>query len=193
MPQSFSLSEREKKFCGSLAHKSIEYFFDNGALLKVEKEDVPEKLLEKKACFVTLTKNGNLRGCIGHLEAVRPLYVGIIENAVNAAFCDSRFPPLGRDELSSLKVEVSVLTDPIEVKFSSCDVLLKKISAGKDGLIIQKGDCSATFLPSVWEELPEKEEFLSHLCLKAGLSAEEWRLPGIRVLKYGAIKAGENI
>ncbi|MFA5357889.1 MAG: AmmeMemoRadiSam system protein A [archaeon] len=193
MPQSFSLNKKEKFFCVSLARRSIKYFFDTGGLMPLEEKEISKKLFEKKACFVTLTMKGNLRGCIGHLEAIQPLYIDIIENAVNAAFRDSRFSPLERTELSALKIEVSILTDAIEMKFSSPADLLKKISAGKDGLILQKRGCSATFLPSVWEELLTKEEFLSHLCLKAGLSPDEWRLPGVKVFKYGAIKAIESI
>jgi AmmeMemoRadiSam system protein A len=189
MGSKFSLNEKEKNFCVSLARKSIEHFFSDGTLLKADEKNVPKKLLDKRACFVTLTKKGNLRGCIGHLEAIQPLYLDIIENAVNAAFQDPRFNPLMRSELSDSKIEVSVLTDAVEIEFSSPTDLLKKIVAGEDGLIIRKGYRSATFLPSVWEEIKTKEEFLSHLCLKAGLAPDEWAKPGIKIFRYGAIKA----
>ncbi|MCX6800898.1 MAG: AmmeMemoRadiSam system protein A [Candidatus Diapherotrites archaeon] len=192
MGSKFSLNEKEKKFCVSLARKSIEYFFSGGALLKLSEKVVPKNLLEEKACFVTLTNGSELRGCIGHLDAMQPLYLDIIENAVNAAFQDSRFNPLSKNELSDLKIEVSVLTDAVEMKFSSPADLLKKIVAGKDGLIIRKGFRSATFLPSVWEEIETKEEFLSHLCLKAGLAPDEWVRLGMRVFRYGAILATEE-
>jgi AmmeMemoRadiSam system protein A len=191
MPQSYSLNEKEKKECVALARKAISHFLERGKLLDADRKGVSEKLREKKASFVTLTKNGVLRGCVGHLEARKPLYKDIIESAVSAAFRDDRFPQLEKSELGEIRIGVSVLTDPIEINFESPEELLEKIEAGKDGLIIQKGYRSATFLPSVWDEIKTKEAFLGHLCLKAGLSVDEWKKPGMKVQKYGAIKAEE--
>jgi AmmeMemoRadiSam system protein A len=197
MSKEFSLSDSEKKFCASLARKSIEYYIKNGELLELSEKEINgksflKKLLEEKACFVTLMEGGELRGCIGHLVKMKPLYLDIIENAVNAAFEDPRFPPLSREELLKIKIEVSVLTEPAPLEYSSPEDLLKKLRAGTDGLIIRKGYASATFLPSVWEELPKKEEFLAHLCLKAGLSSDAWKEKGLKVERYEAIKAEEE-
>jgi len=190
--ESFSLSSAEKKFCVSLAKRSIEYSFTHEGLLRLNDEElalVPKKLLEKKACFVTLMINNKLKGCIGHLVPVQLLFKDIISNAYSAAFSDIRFNPLEEKEFESLTIEVSILTDPIDLKYSDSKDLLKKIVAGKDGLIIRKGYFSATFLPSVWEDLPKKEDFLSELCQKAGLSPKEWQKGDLIVQRYYAIKA----
>ena len=190
----FDLTKSEKDFCIKLARESIEFSLKNEGILKLKEHELnvlPENLLEKKACFVTLTINKKLRGCIGHLNAVQPLYKDIIENAYSAAFSDPRFDSLNENEFSSVKIEVSILTEPENLKYTDSNDLLKKIVKGKDGLIISKGYHSATFLPSVWEEIDSKEEFLSHLCLKAGLLQEEWKLPNLKVKRYYSIKAKE--
>ncbi len=192
--QEFFLDDTERTYCTVLARKSIDFALANNSLFKLSAEEVksiPKKLLEKKACFVTLTIDGDLRGCIGHLVAIQALYLDIIENAFSAAFSDPRFPSLSKKEFSKLKIEVSVLTIPVELNFSSPSELLEKLVVGKDGLIITKGQRSATFLPSVWRELPQKEDFLSHLCMKAGLGDEEWLSPGLKVQRYYSIKASE--
>jgi len=191
MPQSFSPSDTDKKFCITLARKSIEYYLKSHVSLWVDEEVMPKKLKEKKACFVTITIDSRLRGCIGHLKAIQELYLDIIENATSSAFSDPRFPKLKQEELSKIKVEVSILTDPTPLTYTDSADLLKKIKVGKDGLIIKKGYNSATFLPSVWEQIPLKENFLSHLCVKAGLDVNEWRSGSLKVEKYEAIKAVE--
>ncbi len=188
----FFLTDDEKRLCVLLAKKSIIFYLENNSLLKLGEKEVsslPKKLLEKKACFVTLKIGEELRGCIGNLEAVQPLYIDIIENSFNAAFRDPRFFPLKQKEFDELEVEVSILTDPVDLSYSSANDLLKKIVAGEDGLIISKNYSKATFLPSVWEELPKKEDFLSHLCLKAGLASEEWKKGTLKIKRYYAIKA----
>ncbi len=143
------------------------------------------ELKEERATFVTLTLNGNLRGCIGMLEACRPLAEDITENAVSAAFRDPRFPPLSRDEFGDLKISISVLSPPEEMTFSSEADLLNQIRPGIDGLILQEGVRKGTFLPSVWEELPETAAFVEHLKLKAGLPAGYWS-DTLRVFRYTA-------
>ncbi|MEK6959477.1 MAG: AmmeMemoRadiSam system protein A [archaeon] len=189
----FYLSDKEKKYCVTLARKSIKYFLENNSKLKIDpkKDKVPKKLISRKACFVTLMINKQLRGCIGHLQTVQELYLDIIENAVNAAFNDPRFPALDESELKKIKIEVSVLTDPVELKFEGPNDLLAKIKQGVDGLIIRRGYYSATFLPSVWEEIKTKEEFLTELCIKAGMASDAWKMPGLKVQTYSAIKAKE--
>jgi len=146
--------------------------------------NIPE-LKEERATFVTLTINGSLRGCIGMLEACRPLAEDIAENAVSAAFRDPRFPPLSRDEFDDLKISISVLSPPEEMTFSSEADLLAQIRPGIDGLILQEGGRRGTFLPSVWEELPETELFFEHLKMKAGLPAGYWS-DTLRVFRYTA-------
>ena len=154
-----------------LARTAIEHY------LKYDKKyvprDIPDDLQVYRASFVTLTIDNELRGCIGHLESVQPLYMDVIENAIAAAFKDPRFPPLTEDEFVTVKIEVSALSRPETVTFNSKDELLESL-ASKPGVIIQKNGMSATFLPQVWEQLTEPEDFLGHLCQKAGLAADEW-------------------
>ncbi|MCX6803829.1 MAG: AmmeMemoRadiSam system protein B [Candidatus Diapherotrites archaeon] len=193
--EDFSLTPVEEKYCIDLAKKSIEFYLENNSILNLsglELKKVPKKLLEKKACFVTLTINGDLRGCIGNLTAYQPLFTEILENAVNAAFRDPRFEPLSKSELAKIKIEVSILTKPKELIFSDAEDLLSKICAGVDGLILSKGPYSATFLPSVWEDISKKEDFLTHLCQKAGLPKDEWKKSRIKVKRYYTIKAEES-
>jgi AmmeMemoRadiSam system protein B/AmmeMemoRadiSam system protein A len=134
--------------------------------------------------FVTLKINGQLRGCIGSLTASEPLSDGVRTNAINAAFRDPRFSPLTEKELPKVEIEVSILSEPQPLEYSDADDLIKKLRVHIDGVIIRKGHASATFLPQVWEQLPAPEEFLSHLCMKAGLGSEAWRNTKIEVLTY---------
>ena len=145
--------------------------------------DLPAELMEKRATFVTLTIGGHLRGCIGMLEACRPLAEDVAANARAAAFEDTRFEPLTKKEFEKLEIHISVLSPPKELKFCSEEDLLDQIQPDMDGLILQDGFRRGTFLPSVWEELPEKELFWAHLKLKAGLPADHWS-DTLRVFRY---------
>lgn len=127
-----------------------------------------EFLRSDGASFVTLTQNGNLRGCIGSIIAHRSLFDDIYHNAIAAGFGDPRFDPIERSELSGLTIEVSILTAPEPIIYTDFDDLLEKIEPHKDGLIIKRGIYQGTFLPQVWEQLPTKKEFLEHLAYKAG-------------------------
>jgi AmmeMemoRadiSam system protein B/AmmeMemoRadiSam system protein A len=134
--------------------------------------------------FVTLKLKGQLRGCIGSLSASEPLAEGVRRNAINAAFHDPRFAPLTEKELGQIEIEVSVLTEPQPLAFSDPQDLLRKLRPNVDGVIILQGYASATFLPQVWEQLPKKEDFLGHLCLKAGLPRDAWKRGKIEVTTY---------
>lgn len=135
--------------------------------------------------FVTLKIENQLRGCIGSLAATAPMAEGVRDNALNAALHDPRFPPLEKKELDAVQIEVSVLTEPVELEYTDADDLLAKLKPGVDGVIIKRGYASATFLPQVWEQLPRPESFLSHLCMKAGLPSDQWREGDLTVLVYG--------
>jgi AmmeMemoRadiSam system protein A len=168
-----------------LARRSIDYYLENDFPLKIGSDDLPfKKVSDKRACFVTLTKKGQLRGCVGHLEPVLPLYRDVIENAVAAAFFDTRFWPLTKEELKDLEIEISILTLPKRLDYKTPNELLSKLDKTKPGVIIQKGVHRATFLPQVWEELKSPENFLSHLCLKAGLTADNWKREPLEVFVY---------
>jgi AmmeMemoRadiSam system protein A len=145
----------------------------------------PESLMQERASFVTLSIEGQLRGCIGMLKACRPLIEDVAENARAAAFDDPRFPALQPEEFDQLEIHISVLSLPEELHFGSEAELLTQIRQGVDGLILRDGFHSGTFLPSVWAELPEKEQFLSHLKMKAGLPVDFWS-DELRVFRYTA-------
>lgn len=141
-------------------------------------------LLEKRGTFVTLTVGGRLRGCIGHLEASQPLHLDVAENALHAAFEDPRFPPLRPDELPGLEIEISVLGTTRPLSYRDPEDLLKQLAATRPGVIIAQGGRSATYLPQVWEEIPDPPAFLSSLCLKAGLPADAWQSGSLQVQTY---------
>jgi uncharacterized protein len=166
-----------------LARRSIAHGLDRGTPLRVDPGDYSEPLQAHRASFVTLHLHGALRGCIGHLEAVQPLVRDVAENAFAAAFRDPRFPPLSRQELTGLAVHISVLTPPQPMTFGSEADLLSQIRPGIDGLILAEGPARGTFLPSVWESLPEPRDFLNHLKRKAGLPADHWS-DRVRVQRY---------
>ncbi len=134
--------------------------------------------------FVTLKIGEDLRGCIGTLNGREPLVEGVRTYALNAAFHDPRFRPLTAEELSRVTIEVSVLTEPEPLRYDGATDLIARLRPHVDGVILRKGYASATFLPQVWEQLPKPEAFLSHLCLKAGLSADEWRKGQLEVQTY---------
>ncbi|MDR2379200.1 MAG: AmmeMemoRadiSam system protein A [Bifidobacteriaceae bacterium] len=135
------------------------------------------------AAFVTLTQGGDLRGCIGSLEAHRPLGLDVQSNAIDAAFGDPRFPPLAARELERTAIEVSVLSPPVPLEFADRDDLARRLRPGVDGLILQAAGRRGTFLPQVWEQLPTPELFLSHLVRKAGLPSRYWS-DEVRIWRY---------
>lgn len=166
-------------------HTLLQRFYpdqDHSALLG----DTQDDQVFNKHCgtFVTLKKKGALRGCIGSLTATEPLPAGVKRNTLNAAFHDPRFPPLKPEELRHIDIEVSILSEPQPLEYNDAADLLRKLRVHVDGLIIRKESTSATFLPQVWDQLPRKEDFLSHLCLKAGLAADTWRTAQLEVLTY---------
>ena len=142
----------------------------NGKEIKVS-DEIKKKYGEKKACFVTLTKNGDLRGCIGSLEAHQALYLDVIDNAINSGFNDYRFEPLEKDELEDVKIEISVLSIPKKLGLGKN--VFEKID-NKTGIILKNENGSATFLPQVWEQIPDKKIFLEELSRKAGLDKDAW-------------------
>jgi AmmeMemoRadiSam system protein A len=129
-------------------------------------------LTERGATFVTLKCNGELRGCIGSVRRQRPLGEDLAVNAVGAALRDPRFPPVTRDELSSIRIEVSLLSEPEFLEFTDEDDLLRQLRPGVHGVLLFAGCLNATFLPQVWEQLPEPRSFLAALKQKAGLSPD---------------------
>jgi len=134
--------------------------------------------------FVTLKINERLRGCIGNLSSDTPLASGVRRNAINAAFHDPRFAPLDTSELDQVEIEISILSEPQPLKYRDGDDLIKKLRPHIDGVIIRRDTASATFLPQVWEQLPLPQDFLTHLCMKAGLPPDSWQNPTLEVSTY---------
>jgi AmmeMemoRadiSam system protein A len=145
---------------------------------------LPAHLLDRKGCFVTLTIQGELRGCIGNIMPERPLAEAVISNARLAALKDSRFPPVTAAELAKIEVEVSVLTVPEPLAFTSAEDLLRRLRPHIDGVVLQIGMHRSTFLPQVWEQLPDPNDFLNHLSEKAGAAPVAWQQPGTQVAIY---------
>lgn len=178
-------NDAEKAALLRLARSAIAAQLDAGETV-ARPDPLTPNLSEKRGCFVTLHINGALRGCIGSIEPVKPLVEGIEENALNAAFRDPRFPPLKPSELSKVHIEVSVLTRPEPLAFSDPEDLKAKLKPGIHGVILSKGWRQSTFLPQVWDQLPDADVFLTHLCQKAGLDANCWRDDDIGVKTYEA-------
>lgn len=174
-----------------LARRSIEQGIHSGHPLIVTPSEFHRDLKQVRASFVTLEKLGELRGCIGHLEAVQPLMVDVVENAFAAAFRDPRFPPVRADELDELHIHLSLLTHPKAMQFESEGDLIAQLRPGRDGLILQDGPNRGTFLPSVWDSLPDPSDFLAHLKQKAGLSTRHWS-KNIECYRYNTESFGDD-
>jgi AmmeMemoRadiSam system protein A len=166
-----------------LAREAINAKLDGGKLSI--SEEIKKKYSEEQACFVTITINSELRGCIGSLEAHQELYRDVIDNAFNAAFNDPRFKPLDKSELSKIKIEISVLSEP--KKLGIGEDVFNKID-NKMGLILRKDFYTSTFLPQVWEQIPDKKEFLEQLSRKAGMGREDWKRANLWYYRVESVK-----
>ena len=167
-------NSEEKQILLKIANEAIKFGLEKHRALPIKLEDYPENLRTNGASFVTLEINKQLRGCIGTLEAYQPLIQDIAQNAYAAAFRDPRFLPLTAEEYLNLSKHISILSKPVKMSFTSEEDLLKQIRPGVDGLILADRGYRGTFLPSVWESLPQPELFLQHLKLKAGLPDNYW-------------------
>ena len=146
---------------------------------------IPGGLLEeKRGVFVTLQKKGRLRGCIGNIEPAKPVLEGVRQNALHAALDDARFAPVTPEELADLDIEISLLTAPEKLAYSDSTDLLRQIVPFRHGVIVEKGYHRATFLPQVWEQLPDPNSFLTQLCLKARLDPDAWHTRDLTVSIY---------
>jgi AmmeMemoRadiSam system protein A len=167
-------SQSDKDILRQIARRSVH----NGLLkhkpLAITITDYPEVLQKQRATFVTLNINNELRGCIGTLTPYRALVDDIAHNAYSAAFSDPRFPELSHREFELLDYHISVLSETSPLTFASEQDLLSQLRPDIDGLVLEDNGHRGTFLPSVWEQLPEPEQFLAHLKLKAGLASGYW-------------------
>ena len=186
------LSEGEKQALLQIARDAITSKLKDEQLPSIDLTSLSPALRKKGASFVTLKKGGMLRGCVGTLEAKKPLVEDVRERAVAAAFQDFRFPPLHPDELSQVKIEISVLTEAVPVSYRSAADLVSSLTPGLDGVVLSDGFHRATFLPQVWDKFPEPEAFLSRLCAKMGLKEGTWRDRHLDVSLYRVEKFRET-
>ncbi len=180
-----ALTPEERRLLLAIARQAIEYAVGGQQPPALQLDRLPPRLREEGASFVTLTRpDGSLRGCIGALQAYQPLALDVQEHAVAAALHDPRFPPVREEEIANLRIEVSRLTPPQRLPYTDPDDLLRQLRPGVDGVILQSGWRRATFLPQVWEQLPQPEAFLSNLCLKMGASPDLWQRQPLEVFTY---------
>lgn len=174
MPSAESYTVAERRFLLSLAWQSIRSGLTSGHPLSVDMAEVPVSLQYDRACFVTLKREGELRGCIGNLQVRGRLVDAVVENAYRAAFQDSRFTPVSAAELSAITLELSVLSPLQPLAVTSNAALVESLQPNVDGLLLRAGDHQATFLPAVWQQVSCAEQFVAQLKLKAGLAADFW-------------------
>lgn len=170
-----------------MAAASIRHGLAHQRPLPVTLADFPPDLQAPGACFVTLNREGQLRGCIGSPQAHQPLALDVVQNAFSAAFRDPRFPALTEPELDGLKLSISVLSAQAPIEFADEAGLLAALRPHLDGLVIADGPRRALFLPSVWEQLPDPRRFLGHLKLKAGMAADHFS-PTFKAWRFVALE-----
>lgn len=185
-----SLSHEDKRYLLKVARQTLEAYF--GIPHQDEISPPSELLLQPAATFVTLTINGELRGCVGALEAYQPFIDDVKEHALSAAFQDFRFPPLSKEELPLVDIEISVLTKPERLDYKSPEELPILLKPYEDGVVISYKGRRATFLPQVWHKIPDPKEFLDHLCMKMGFDPHLWRHHLLDVWIYHVIEFGEG-
>ena len=178
-----ALSSEARKILLDVATESIRRGLSEGRPLAVDVEDYDPDLRQQRASFVTINLHGQLRGCIGHLQAFQALVQDVAENAFAAAFRDPRFTPLSAKEFPASQLHISVLSPAEPMKFASEHDLIAQLRPGVDGLILEDGAARGTFLPSVWESLPDPGDFLRHLKNKAGLPSHHWS-PDLKIYRY---------
>lgn len=188
----YSLSVDQKKKLLTAARLSIKEALGGEVGSNSFRDSTDIELLRPGASFVTLTRHGALRGCIGTLKPYQPLLQDVCEHAVAAALEDYRFSPVKLSELGTIEIEVSILTEPKPLTYTDSHDLLTKLRPLVDGVTLKDGYHQATFLPQVWEELPNAEEFLTHLCMKMGLHGNTWRLKKLGVEVYQVVHFSEQ-
>jgi len=180
------LSDEDKKILLTVAREAIVNATQNKRVVDLDIANYSKLLREYGASFVTLHRksDGQLRGCIGALEAYQPLVKDVQYHAVAAALEDYRFPPVTISEIHDLHIEISRLTAPVNLKYDNPQELPGLLRPGVDGVILKDGFRKATFLPQVWEQLPDPEDFLAHLCRKMGDRPDRWKIKLLDVSIY---------
>lgn len=186
-PEGAVLSAENRSVLRDIAMDSIRIGLKDRHPLGVDADAFPEELRKPGAVFVTLELEGSLRGCIGSCQARRPLVEDVAENAYAAAFLDPRFPPLRPAEFPEIEVHLSLLTPPERLDVNTREELLRTLRPGVDGLLLEDPPKRSTFLPQVWAMLPEPEDFLQELLVKAGLPRTYWS-ENLRVYRYSVVE-----
>lgn len=189
---SHSLSRSEQSQLLRLARATLEATARGEAPPPVNPADLPSALTQPGASFVTLMNGDELRGCIGGLQARLPLYEDVREHTTQSAQSDYRFSPVTAAEAPHIDIEISVLTEPQPLHYDSPDELLRRLRPNVDGVILNQGSRRATFLPQVWERVPDPATFLSMLCEKMGAAPNLWRRTQLEVLTYQVEKFTES-
>ena len=186
------LSSEDRRFLLVLARETMENAVKGKQKPERDASSIPESCRQKGASFVTLTIAGELRGCIGTLEAYKPLFKDVQDHAVQAALEDYRFPPVSSEELPLISIEISRLTDPVPLQYEQPADLARLLKPHTDGVILKDGYRRATFLPQVWDQLPQPEMFLAHLCQKMGAAPDLWRHKVLEVSIYHVEEFSES-
>ena len=179
------LTEKEQEFLLNLSRAVLDNYVKTGSTPKIDESKLTDAMKKQTGCFVTLNKNNELRGCIGHILPQKPLYKCVIDNTINAAANDQRFLPVQLPELDKIKIEISVLTVPQRLTFSTGEDLKSKLII-RDGVVLKQLFKEATYLPQVWEQLPDKELFLASLCEKGNMDKNCWKSTATEAYTYQA-------
>jgi AmmeMemoRadiSam system protein A len=192
IPEAERLTAAERSQLLCLARQALQEVVCGNLLPPLDLNCLPARLQAPGASFVTLTRMSQLRGCIGALEPYLPLAEDVREHTAGAALQDYRFPPVIPTELPEIKIEISRLTLPQPLEYTSPDDLLRLLRPEIDGVIVRDGFMRATFLPQVWQKLPDPAQFLGHLCQKMGVSPNLWRSKPLTVQVYQVEKFLES-
>ncbi len=189
----FDPTEEERRTLLALARTTIEEFVSRGSRYQAPAEILGRwPILRLRRCvFVTLTKRGVLRGCIGGLTEPKPLWLGVRDAAIGAATEDPRFPAVRPEEIADLSIEISILTQPRRIRVEDPERYPEVLRPGQDGVILEVGSGRSTFLPTVWRQIPQPEEFLRQLCRKQGAEPDAWRSTAAVLHRYGTCAFGE--
>ncbi len=178
------ITDSDRTYLLRLARQTIENCVGGGPAPEIDMSSLSPMLKQPGASFVTLTRQGYLRGCVGALEPYQSLVEDVREHAMAAAFQDYRFPPVQQNEVNDLEIEISYLTRPQKIEYEQPEELVKLIRPNIDGVVLRDGGRRATFLPQVWEKIPDPQEFLEELCMKMGAAPDLWRRKKLEVSIY---------
>ncbi len=185
------LPDKDREILLKIARQAIEAAANNINPQPLDLQSLSPRLRQPGASFVTLYYGDQLRGCIGGLTPEQPLAEDVRAHAAAAATKDFRFPPVQRKEIHQLRIEISVLSNPEPLEYQDANDLIRQLRPGEDGVIIQRGNRRATFLPQVWKKIPEPERFLEALCEKAFLPNDAWKSKDLQVSTYQVISISE--